>query len=206
MNKITNIVFNNSTLLFHIVSDVAIVNTNEFAMVIDECTNINNMYCDDVTLHDYHLDYTNSEFVITEIVREGEEAEVTVQYLYEVAVTSELIAEMDNNMKYLKFFNTTERFANDYSDGIYYDPSVIYNNEIAMLKTYCSTCLDDKQMQAIMLLVFKRQLLESAIVTSHNQSAMQFYLDICKLLNVSLKDKTGKCNECKKCNNGMCSL
>lgn len=47
-------------------------------------------------------------------------------------------------MKYIKAFVTTEEYANDYADGIFYDPVVLYNAEIKALRNFCSTCLDDK--------------------------------------------------------------
>ena len=91
------------------------------------------------------------------------------------------------------------------TDGVYYDPNILYNAEIKMLRKYCRTCLDDGQMQLLMLIVFKRQLLEQAIATAHNKEALQFYLDLCKLLNVNINTKTVNTG-CRTCVNGVCKL
>lgn len=205
MNKIVNVNFKDNAMTFEVTTSISIVNTNDIVLYIDECANVANIYCDSRDNHDYVLDYSNSEFTLKEIVREGETKEVTTQYMYEVSVTSDIISIFDTNIKYIKLFCTTERYANDYADGIYYDANILYNAEIKTLHNYCSTCLDDKQMQTIMLIVFKRQLLEQAIATSHNQEALQFYLDLSKMLNVSI-NMIAQSKTCKTCINGMCKL
>lgn len=205
MNKITNVNFKDNTMTFNIYTSMSIVNTNDIVLYVDGCLNVNNLYCDSADNHDYVLNYSNCEFTIKEIVREGEAKEVTTCYVYEVSATSEIISSFDDNIKYIKMFCTTEKYANDYVDGIYYNPNVLYDAEIKVLHNYCSTCLDDKQMQTIMLIVFKRQLLEQAIATSHNKEAMQSYLDLCKLLGVSIK-KNSVDADCNKCINGVCRL
>lgn len=205
MNKIVNVNFKDNAMTFEVTTSISIVNTNDIVLYVDECSNVANIYCDSVENHDYVLDYSNSEFTLKEIVREGEAKEVTTQYVYEISATSDIIETFDKNIKYIKLFCTTERYANDYADGVYYDPDVLYNAEIRVLHNYCSTCLDDKQMQLIMLIVFKRQLLEQAIATSHNKEALQFYLDLCKMLNVSVNTIVYS-QECRTCINGVCKL
>lgn len=192
-------------MVFNVYTNISIVNTNDIVLYIDECTNIENVYCENPDNHDYVLNYNNARISYKEIVREGEEKEVSTQYSYEITVESDLVKELDVNMKYIKMFVTTEYYANDYADGIYYDPNILYNAEIKMLRKYCQTCLDDRQMQLLMLIVFKRQLLEQAIATSHNKEALQSYLDLCKLLNVSINTKTVNIG-CKTCINGVCKL
>lgn len=192
-------------MVFNAYTNISLVNTNDIVLYIDECLNIDNIYCENPDNHDYVLNYNNAKISYKEIVREGEEKEVTTIYYYEITVESDVIKELDTNMKYIKMFVTTEYYANDYADGIYYDPNILYNAEIKMLRKYCQTCLDDRQMQLLMLIVFKRQLLEQAIATSHNKEALQFYLDLCKLLNVSINTKTVNTG-CKVCVNGVCKL
>lgn len=205
MNKISNVNIKDDTMSFNIYSNISIVNTQELIIYVDECSNINSIYCDNPDNHSYVFDYDNSTFTIREIVNEGESKLVTTEYSYEVTVTSDVISEFDKNMKYIKAFVTTQLYANDYADGIYYDPDVLYNAEIKMLHNHCATCLDDKLMQTIVIVVFKRQLLEQAIASSHNKEAMQLYLDLCKLLNVNIVNNTVN-SDCKKCVNGMCEL
>lgn len=205
MNKIVDANIKDNVLKFNVIADVSIVNSNQIVIYINECSNIKNLYSDDPELQDYVFDTSNSAISVTPIVREGEPELVTTVYAYEVAITSDILKEFDGNMKYIKMYCTTESYANDYIDGIIYDPNTLYSAELKMLHGYCSTCLDDKQMQKIMILVFKRQLLEQAIATAHNKEAMQYYLDLVRLMGVKVNKKY-EGNGCKMCSNGMCSL
>lgn len=208
MNKIVDANIKDNILKFNIIADVSITNSSQVIVYMNECSNIKNLYRDDPKLQDYVFDSTNSAISVTPIVREGEPELVTTVYAYEVSITSDIISSFDSNMKYIKLYCTTENYVNDYIDGIIYDPNTLYEAEIKMLRSYCNTCLDDKQMQKVMILVFKRQLLEQAIATSHNKEAMQYYLDLVRLMGVYVNKKCDNngCQECKVCFNGMCSL
>lgn len=208
MNKIVDANIKDNILKFNIIADVSITNSSQVIVYMNECSNIKNLYSDDPKLQDYVFDSTNSAISVTPIVREGEPELVTTVYAYEVSITSDIISSFDSNMKYIKLYCTTENYVNDYIDGIIYDPNTLYEAEIKMLRSYCNTCLDDKQMQKVMILVFKRQLLEQAIATSHNKEAMQYYLDLVRLMDVYVNKKCDNngCQECKVCFNGMCSL
>lgn len=208
MNKIVDANIKGNVLKFNIIADVSITNSSQVIVYVNECSNIKNLYSDDPKLQDYVFDSTNSAISVTPIVREGEPELITTVYAYEVSITSDIISSFDSNMKYIKLYCTTENYVNDYIDGIIYDPNTLYEAEIKMLRSYCNTCLDDKQMQKVMILVFKRQLLEQAIATSHNKEAMQYYLDLVCLMGVNVNKKCDNngCQECKVCFNGMCSL
>lgn len=208
MNKIVDANIKDNVLKFNVIADVSITNSSQVIVYINECSDIKNLYSDDPELQDYIFNSENSAISVTQIVREGEPELVTTVYTYEVTVTSDVIGSFDSNMKYIKMYCATESYVNDYIDGIIYDPNTLYEAEIKMLHGYCSTCLDDKQMQKIMILVFKRQLLEQAIATSHNKEAMQYYLDLVRLMGVNVNKKCDNngCQECKVCFNGMCSL
>lgn len=208
MNKIVDANIKDNILKFNIIADVSITNSSQVIVYMNECSNIKNLYSDDPKLQDYVFDSTNSAISVTPIVREGEPELITTVYAYEVSITSDIISSFDSNMKYIKLYCTTENYVNDYIDGIIYDPNTLYEAEIKMLRSYCNTCLDDKQMQKVMILVFKRQLLEQAIATSHNKEAMQYYLDLVRLMDVNVNKKCDNngCQECKVCFNGMCSL
>lgn len=208
MNKIVDANIKDNILKFNIIADVSITNSSQVIVYMNECSNIKNLYSDDPKLQDYVFDSTNSAISVIPIVREGEPELVTTVYAYEVSITSDIISSFDSNMKYIKLYCTTENYVNDYIDGIIYDPNTLYEAEIKMLRSYCNTCLDDKQMQKVMILVFKRQLLEQAIATSHNKEAMQYYLDLVRLMGVYVNKKCDNngCQECKVCFNGMCSL
>lgn len=208
MNKIVDANIKDNILKFNIIADVSITNSSQVIVYMNECSNIKNLYSDDPKLQDYVFNSTNSAISVTPIVREGEPELVTTVYAYEVSITSDIISSFDSNMKYIKLYCTTENYVNDYIDGIIYDPNTLYEAEIKMLRSYCNICLDDKQMQKVMILVFKRQLLEQAIATSHNKEAMQYYLDLVRLMGVYVNKKCDNngCQECKVCFNGMCSL
>ncbi|QOR56625.1 hypothetical protein [uncultured phage cr52_1] len=206
MNKIVNANIKDDILKFEVVSDVSIVgDLIDHTIYVNECSNIDNLYSDDPELQDYVFDSTNSTITVRLIVKEGEPELVTTVYNYEISITSNKISSFDGNMKYIKMYCTTENYVSDYIDGIVYDPNTLYNAEIKMLHCYCNTCLDDKLMLKIMILVFKRQLLELAIATSHNKEAMQYYLDLTRLMGVNVS-KTNEGNGCLKCINGVCSL
>ena len=205
MNKIVDANIKDNILKFNIIADVSITNSSQVIVYMNECSNIKNLYSDDPKLQDYVFDSTNSAISVTPIVREGEPELITTVYAYEVSITSDIISSFDSNMKYIKLYCTTENYVNDYIDGIIYDPNTLYEAEIKMLHGYCNTCLDDKQMQKVMILVFKRQLLEQAIATSHNKEALQFYLELSKLLDVNI-DSNVASTPCNKCINGVCKL
>ena len=71
--------------------------------------------------------------------------------------------------------------------------------EIRKLHTHCSTCLDDETMQNIMLVVFKRQLLEYALASGYYRDALQLYVDICRLLEISIRPKCDSMTCCNNC-------
>lgn len=205
MNKIVDVNINEDTLKYKVIADISIVNADNMTVYVDECDNISQFYQDCPDKHDYVFDSENSNITVTQIVRDGDPEVVTTLYTYEVSITSDVIKDFDKNLKYIKMYCTTENFASDYIDGVYYDPITLYDAEVKMLHSYCSTCLDDRQMQKLMLVVFKRQLLEQAIATSHNKEAAQYYLDLVRLFGVSV-NKICNNNGCQKCSNGMCSL
>lgn len=204
MNKIVEVNITDNIVKYKVIADISILNADSISIYIDECDNISQFYQDNAEFHDYVFDNDNSAITVRQIAQDGEAEEVTTLYTYEVSIISDVIKNFDRNLKYIKMYCTTENYANDYIDGIFYDPVVLYDAEIKMLHGYCSTCLDDKQMQKVMLLVFKRQLLEQAIATCHNKEAAQYYLDLVRLLSVNI-NKICSYNG-QKCSNGMCSL
>lgn len=186
MDKLTNVQIEDNRLTFTVDSNIDITDY-ELKVYIDEVCNIKNIL-DDSPEHDISID---------EIISADSHNNVIV-------TNDEAILPLDWNMKYI----TLECYSSDTGEelhfhGIYYNPAVIYNAEVRKLHTYCSTCLDDKTMQMIMLVVFKRQLLEYAIEADQFKEAVQIYIDICRLLEISLGcarggrgDGNGCCNNC----------
>lgn len=192
MEKITNVIidFDNTALSFTVQSDM-IVDLTSFVVYMDECGNINNIYSDDENNHDYVFDFENSEIVVN-----GND----------VVVVNELIGGLSKHLKYVRL--TTSDDLN--VEGLYYTPEVIYNNILTNIKKVCSPCLDNKSMQLMVYVTFKRQLLDSSMELGLYKEAMQLYIDLCRMLEISTCYKTCKecsnCNSCANCVNGCCTL
>lgn len=149
------------------------------------------------------------------------------EYVYTLQIITDdstnFLQYLDKNIKYIRISKgigthlLTPAIAReepndswDYTkvEGVIYDPNELYHAEIRMLNTFCDTCLDDKQMQLIMLLTFKRQLLEQSIQCMHYKDALQYYLDLCRILNIYVAKKdygcNRRCNSCIKYWNDTC--
>ena len=171
MDKLTNIQIDGDKLTFKIETEVDLSSYSK-EVYIDEVWNLNNI---------------------------GFSENITIDSDNNVTVTSDDILKLDWNMKYvtLRCFTDQEEI---HFHGIYYNPSIVYMAEIRKLHTHCSTCLDDQTMQNIMLVVFKRQLLEYALASDYYRDALQLYVDICRLLEISIKPK---CAASTCCNNAI---
>lgn len=180
MDKLINVQINGNRLSFKVDTDIDL-SGYDVEVYVDEACNLKNIL-DDIPEHNY---------IFTE--------EITIED-NEVVVTNEEILELDWNIKYitLKCYNENEeiRFYE-----VYYNPEIIYTAEIRKLHTKCSTCLDDETMQNLMLIVFKRQLLEYAIQSGHFKDAMLLYIDVCRLLEISLQGNSNNCNSSRNCCN-----
>lgn len=197
-----------------------------FSLFMDECSNIKNIDSTEASDHDYSItndmlkDNTyEADFSLIQSPPEGPKSSVMDEdlsdYIYNFVVCtkdpSTFIQYLDGNIKYISISGTYGTYY-DHSytnpikvEGVFYDPNELYHAEIRMLNTFCDTCLDDKQMQLIMLLTFKRQLLEQSIQCGHYKESLQYYLDLCRILNiyVAVKDKN-KCGSCLKYENSSC--
>lgn len=150
-----------------------------------------------------------------------EKATYTAEIMLEVKGGYSCVSFLDENIKYINIYHVEYQgspHSVDYGDvepsqirtvhdilasGIFYDPKALYHAEIRALNKFCDTCMDDKQMQLIVLLTFKRQLLEQAIQCGHWKDALQLYMDLARILNIYIAKKdhgyssTG-CNSCLK--------
>lgn len=196
MEKITNVIIDLATnAIVLTVESEGIFNSEAMDLVVDEYFNYLNIYCDDKEGHSYHFNSENS--VITAVSDSG---------IHKVVIENEIIHDFDKNMKYLQLTNTA---TGEVFEGIYYTPELIYNAELTNVKTICSTCLDNHCMQLVMYVVFKRQLMESAIALNKYADAMQLYIELGRLLEV---DTCPDCNcdvtgtSCASCSGGYCSL
>lgn len=207
MNKIVESKLVDDVIKLKVITKKAIVNSSKLTIHVNECNN-KHMICDNPEYQDYVFDDDNSTITLNRVVEEENE-EITVDYKYYITIQSDIISELNNTMKYVKIYCTTEEYANDAIEGILYDPSVIYEAEVRMLNCYCDCCLDDKQMQRIMHIVFKRQLLEDAIASGNNIEAITHYKDLCRMLNIHIRRgdcQKEVCNTNKCCSNGQCCI
>lgn len=165
MNKLINIKIEGNELSFTV--DAAVdIRTYNMEVYIDEVCNLDNILCDN-PVHNFGI-YEN----------------IVVYNQKNITVTDDIILGLDQNMKYITLRCYTE--ANEIRlTGIYYNSQVIYNAEIRKLHNYCSACLDDKNMQNLMLVVFKRQLLDYALEADQFKDAMVIYNELCRLLDIS---------------------
>ena len=148
-------------------------------------------------------------------------ATYAAEIILEVKGGYSCVSFLDENIKYINIYHVEyqgQAASVDYGDvepfqirtvhdilasGIFYDPKALYHAEIRALNKFCDTCMDDKQMQLIVLLTFKRQLLEQAIQCGHWKDALQLYMDLARILNIYVAKKdhgyssTG-CNSCLK--------
>lgn len=150
-----------------------------------------------------------------------EKSTYAAEVILEVKGGYSCVSFLDENIKYINIYEVEYQgvpSSVDYGEvepyqirtvhdvlasGVFYDPKALYHAEIRALNKFCDTCMDDKQMQLIVLLTFKRQLLEQAIQCGHWKDALQLYMDLARILNIYIAKKdhgyssTG-CNSCLK--------
>ena len=191
MNKIEQVIINTSSgqLQFIVTSDTQVI-TDSLTICVDEACNKDNIHLDDTTKHNYVI---NSGITITNIEDNK----------YKVLVDNDIIGSFTKHIKYIRVtvLDSTSTEDNEnyiVAEGLYYNPLVIYEAEIYNINKYCSTCLDDKNMQLIAYVTFKRQLLEDAVILRHYKEALQLYSDICRLLGmtcnyIQVNEQTNTC-------------
>lgn len=197
MKKLTNISIDqvNKKLSFSI-QLIAEIDENEFMVFVDECDNMNNMYSDQSENHCYYFNKHNSIIKIKDL---GE-------FKYDITIEHEIIAEMNDHLKYIKVMSGVNNYI---IEGVYYNSSLIFNAELTHIKKVCNMCLDNNTMQLIMHIVFKRQLLESALESEDYSKCIILYTDLCNLLEMSIDDNCCECvndDSCDACAGGCCSI
>ena len=212
MSKIEQIILDTyeGFITFQVTFDQPIIE-NQLTLYIDEACNNNNIHSDDPNVHNYVLDNINSTVVMTATEENNQ---------YEVKISNIAIRDYSEHIKYMRAIAVTADSTEDetnytFAEGVYYNALVIYEAEIYNINKYCSTCLDDKNMQLIVYATFRRQLLEDAILLNHYKEAMQLYLDLCRVLGIVCDFKLRKCEAvkgscsstiCSTCSNGNCSI
>lgn len=164
---------------------------NEFIVFVDECYNFANMYSDQSEKHTYYFNKSNSVININ----------LLQDYTYFIEITHKSINDMSDHMKYIKALSGADNYV---SEGVYYKSEILYEAEINHIKRTCNMCLNDKNMKDLVYVVFKRQLLDSALETDDCAMCMQLYLELSKLLRMDIYDCC--CESNSNCKNGCCTL
>lgn len=210
MNKIEQIIIDTveGQIKFYATFDSPIL-TDQITLYIDEACNNNYIHSDDPEEHNYVLTSDTSNITVT-LIEDNK---------YEVIANDISIRDYTEHLKYVRMIavNSESTDELDYltAEGLFYNALIIYEAEIYNINKYCSTCLDDKNMQLIAYVTFRRQLLEDAILLKHYKEAMQTYLDLCRVLGIVCDFKLRKCKAvkgscyntvCSTCSNGTCSI
>jgi len=74
----------------------------------------------------------------------------------------------------------------DNSSQFFFNQADIYYKEVELLCKNCSTCLDDQQIDRMILFLLKQDLLSYAINNNLIDDAVQYYTDIARMLNICL--------------------
>jgi hypothetical protein len=87
----------------------------------------------------------------------------------------------------------------------------LYQRKVNMLETFCETCLDGAQKEKIVLCAFKSQLFEYAYENGLMDDAIQFYTDLCRLLEIPTAHVCGTYSKrttgrCRTCSGNYCGL
>lgn len=203
MNKLTDIVLDaeNSELRFVLHTQDEFATGDIAKLYIDESYNYANMYSNNDELHSYVLKDTDSTTLFTF----GSATDGGSEWLIPVTIASPIFSQLLNSMKHIWLTDEdSDNRPNIEAQGLYYDDTFIYECEMKKLNSYCSTCLDDQQMQRIMLITFKKQLLDLAIASKDLVNEMKIYSELMRLLDVSINRVN--CCTTGRCSNGVCSL
>lgn len=182
-------------------SDSSLLIDESVKLYIDEYDNICNINSD---LDSDHNIVVSKDAITIEAIPNTTNS-VLYNFNYKVTLSNDNLFDLfTGTMKQITLNCNTVSTVKEKICGIYYDPELLYDYELKKLQSYCSTCLDDHQIQTIVLITFKTQLMEQAIKTLNNEDALVAYSDLMRILDVSSIKKTNCFN--RKCSNGICSI
>lgn len=184
MNKIINIQKENDLISFKLHSDKSLQDVANIQLIVDEFCNYSNITNSDSTKHNYVFNSSNSNITFAPYV---DPSVTSGTFTYLVGVKNDIIKDMDDNLKYLKLSNKYDTDKYSYSEGIFYNPSVIHLAEINRIKCFNGYNMTDDQMQYIVIVTFKKQLLFSSITSYDYVNAMHVYNDLVDILNITVK-------------------
>lgn len=199
MDRIISIkpVQSNKTIELLVGTDSSIYINDYITVYIDEYDNACNINSDIDSDHD---------IVVAKDAITVEAIPVTSDNLYnfnyKVTLRNDNLYDIfTGTMKHFTLNCNTTNLVKQKIYGIYYDPNLLYDYELKKLKSYCSSCLDDCQLQTVMLITFKLQLMEQAIETVNNEDAIAAYTDLMRILDVPSSEKSNCLyyNNCSQC-------
>ena len=133
-------------------------------------------------------------------------------YSSEVQIDNQRLSIVIDSTKLENFCMSAFTATIDNSSQFFFNQADIYYKEVELLCKSCSTCLDDQQMDRMVLFLLKQDLLSYAINNNLIDDAVQYYTDLARMLNICSDTSTKfynnhDCFACNKtCRNGVCSL
>lgn len=133
-------------------------------------------------------------------------------YSSEVQIDNQRLSIVIDSTKLENFCMSAFIATIDNSSQFFFNQADIYYKEVELLCKSCSTCLDDQQMDRMVLFLLKQDLLSYAINNNLIDDAVQYYTDLARMLNICSDTNTKfynnhDCFACNKtCRNGICSL
>lgn len=150
---------------------------------LDRIDNKKNMYSEEDNDHNY---------VINDAILDGDTITIDIT---EYNTTSFIVSVISIN-------NRTEALAIDFDN--------LYQTKVNALVYYCNTCLDKHQKETIVMCDFRSQLLNYALAHNLTNDAINHYIALVRMLNISDKHDCAKClptyEKCKVCKKGVCVL
>lgn len=174
------------------------IENNILNIELDSAAEVTKVYLDSVLSRTYHSDNDEDHEIVIDRPQ-TDDTNININ-----------IEEYDST----SFIVTV--IGNETAHTIAYDEKNLYYQKVNTLINFCYTCLDKHQKEKILMLQFKSQLLDYAKANNLTEDAIQYYIDICRLLDIPSKHMCCKydrmfnyyrpCKTCKSCYNGYCQL
>lgn len=174
------------------------IENNLLTIELDSAAEVTKVYLDSVLSRTYHSDSDGDhEIVIDRPQTDSNNININIE---EYNATSFIVTVIGNETAH----------------AIAYDEKNLYYQKVNTLVNFCYTCLDKHQKEKILMLQFKSQLLDYTKANNLTEDAIQYYVDICRLLGIPNEHTCCKynrifnchrpCKTCRSCYNGCCQL
>lgn len=174
------------------------IENNLLTIKLDSVAGVTKVYLDSVLSRTYHSDSDEDhEIVIDRPQTDSNNININIE---EYDATSFIVTVVGSETAH----------------AIAYDEKNLYYQKVNTLISFCYTCLDKHQKEKILMLQFKSQLLDYARANNLTEDAIQYYVDMCRLLDIPNEHICCKynrvfnchrpCKTCRSCYNGCCQL